>query len=138
MPTFACWLGVKPSSLLILHLRRLPVLPRSRTEFPSDILHASEVEPRADKHHKEVEHAKGPKDPIVQPLVTVEDVEPGRKFVTIGILTEFAETIGAILYVAAGLGNESGAVGLACLTWWRRESREFGGGANDGAAMSGD
>ena len=70
--------------------------------------------------------------------MTVIDVEPGRKLVTVGILTEFAETVGAILYVAAGLGDESGAVGPACLTRGRRESREFGGRANDGAAVGGD
>lgn len=138
VPRVAHWRSITSSSLLILHPRRLLLLPRRRTERPLDLLHASEVKPGAEEHHQEVEHAKCPKDPIVQPLVTVIDVEASRKFVTSGVLTEFTQTVAAILYVTAGFRNEGCGVGLACLTRWRRESSEFGGGANDGAAVGGD
>ena len=126
------------SRLLTLHLRRLPLLPRRRTHHPLDILHPPEVEPGAEEHHGEVERTKGPENAKVQPLVRVIDVEPGRELVPGGVLAELAETVAAVLHVAAGLGDESGGVGLARLTGWGRESGEFGGGADDGAAVGGD
>lgn len=70
--------------------------------------------------------------------MSVIDVEAGREFIAGGVLAEFAETVATILHIAAGLGDEGGSVGLACLTWRRRESGEFGGGANYGAAVNGD
>lgn len=130
--------GTKSSCLLILHLRRLLLLPCRRTECPLNLLHSSKVKPGAEEHHKEVEHAKGPKDPVVQPFMAVIDVEPSRKLVPICVLTEFTESIAAILYVAAGFGDEGGGIGLACLTRWRREASEFGRGTNDRAVVGCD
>ena len=126
------------SCLLILHLRRLPLLPCSRTECSSYRLQPPKVKPGAKEHHKDVEDAVSPKDPIVHPLVTVEDVEPSCKFVTCGILTEFTKTIAAVLYITAGLRDEGGGIRLACVTGWRCESSKFRGGADDGTAMGGD
>lgn len=126
------------SCLLIPQMRRPPLLPRSRTERPLDLRHASHVKPRANKHHQEVEAAVSPKDAIIQPLVPIEDVEPGRVFVAGGVLAEFAQTVAAVLHVAARLGDEGGGVGLACLTGRGREAGEFVGGADDGAAVGGD
>ena len=126
------------SCLFIPHLRRLPLLPCSRTQRPSNLLHSPQVKPRANKHHQEIEAAESPKDAVIQPLVPIEDVEPGRVFVAGGVLAELAETVAAVLHVAAGLGDEGSGVGLACLTRRGREAGEFVGGADDGAAVGGD
>lgn len=120
-----------------MHLRGLPLLPRRRIEYSCNRLHTPKVKPRADKDHKEIENAISPKHPIVQPLVSVKDVEPSRIFVTRGVLTELTETVAAILHIAASLGDEGGRVGLACLTWWRCESSELRGRADDRAAVGG-
>ena len=129
---------ISGSCLLILHLRRLPLLPFGRTESPFNLLHAPEVKPRAEEHDSEVEATISPKDAIVQPLVIVKGVEPGGVLVTGGVLAEFAETVAAVLHVAAGLGDEGGGVGLAGLTWRGCESGKFLGGADDGTAVGGD
>ncbi len=121
-----------------MHLRRLSLLPHGWTQCPLDLLQTSKVEPGAKEHHEEVEDTVCPEYSIVQPFIFVEDVEPSRIFVTIGVLAEFTETIAAILNVATGLRDERGGIGLACLAWWRRESSEFGRGADDGAAVGGD
>ena len=126
------------SCLFIPQLRRLSLLPRSGTERPLDLRHAPHVKPRADKHHQEVEAAVSPKDAVIQPLVPIEDVKSSRVFVACGVLAEFAQTVAAVLHVAARLGDEGGGVGLACLTWRGREAGEFVGGADDGAAVGGD
>ena len=126
------------SCLLTLHPRRLPLLPRSRTEFPLNRLHSPQIKPRANKDHQEIEAAKGPKDAIIQPSVFIEDVEPGRVLVAGGVLAELAEAVAAVLHVAACLSDEGGGVGLACLTWRGGEAGEFFGGADDGAAVGGD
>ena len=128
----------KASYLLLPRLRRLPLLPGSGAERASNLLHPPEVKPGAEEDDGEVEDAKGPKDAVVQPFVAVVDVEPGRVFVAVGVLAELAEAVAAVLDVAAGLGDESGRVGLACLTRWRCKSSELVGRANDGAAMGGD
>lgn len=123
--------------LLILHLRRLPLLPRRRADCSPNSLQAPKVKPGAKEHNKDVEDAVSPKDTIIHPLVTVEDVEPSCKFVTSGILTEFTKTVAAILYITAGLCDEGGGIRLACLTGWRCESSKFRGGTDDGSAMGG-
>lgn len=106
-----CWRRIHASRLLILQLRRrLPLFPRSWTQCALDRLHASKVKPGADEDDNEIERAKRPKDAIVQPLIMIIDVEPGCKFVAIGVLTELTKTVAAILYVAAGLCNERGGV----------------------------
>ena len=70
--------------------------------------------------------------------MSVEDIEPSRIFVTRSVLTELTETVAAVLHITAGLCDEGGRVGLACLTWWGRESSKFRGGADDGAAVGGN
>ena len=126
------------SCLLILQLGRLSLLPRSWTEYSLHLLYPSKVQPGANEHHNEVEDAKSPKDPIVQPLVAVVYIETRCELIPRGVLTEFAKAVAAILHIAAGLGDEGCRIRLACLAWWRRESSEFGGGADDGATVGGD
>ena len=119
-----------------MHRYSLP--SRRRTQRPLDICHAAKVQPGAEEHDEEIEDAKGPKDAVIQPLVAVKDIDTGRVFIAVCVLAELTETVTASLYVAAGLGDKGGGVGLASLTRGRREASEFCRGANDGTAVGGD
>lgn len=54
----------------------LHTLPRpSRTNPPLRIINAMQIQPREEKHRREIKRHECPENPIVAPLVTVVDVE---------------------------------------------------------------
>ena len=125
--TFSKKIKERLSSFLITNLSLLSLPPRLRAEHITNTLRASKDQPREEEDSHEIEHAKGPNDAVVEPLVTVEDVEASQELVTVGVLAEFAQPIATILHVSAGLGDESLSVRLASLARWGCEASEFGG-----------
>jgi hypothetical protein len=125
------------SNLLISHLPRLLLPPRTRAKEILDPLPTPQEKPGTRKHDHKIKNTKRPKDPIIHPPIAIVNIEPPCEFITSRVLAEFAQAITAVLDVAACCGDEGLGVGLACLARRWREAREFGGGADDGAAVDG-
>ena len=87
----------------ISHLSRFSLPPRSRRNLILNRLQPSQIKPGAEKHDREIEYTEGQEHVKIHPLIIIVDAEALGEFITVGILTELAQAVGAILDVAAEL-----------------------------------
>lgn len=95
-----------PSGLLVPRPPCLLLPPSRRAQRFPYTLDPTQIQPRAKINHHEIEHDKSRENAVIEPFLAIKNVEAGCEFVPVGILAELAEAVGAVLDVAAGLGDE--------------------------------